>query len=214
MRSSTKAGQARGGDMSLVSSLILDGDGAAQVSRADDPLGWAEEMNQRFVAGAEGARRWYFERRRLPRRLAQLLRGLAASLAAFGFLVPIVQPLAPQLPLGTGYAALAAGGALLFLNRTLGLSSAWARYVKAALQIETLLQTHLIAWRAAIAAARRTPGDEERLYALLTQQVSALGAIVQTETETWVLEFNRDLGALEQSVSDRAPTVVRRAGTG
>lgn len=188
------------------------------------------------LAKAEGAIDYYRSVKKSKKRAAQLLRllavllisaaGLIPILDAAGLLqtappiVPITETIAPdqfkaivesQLDgdvqygqLGYLFAAIAA--ALIGLDKFLGLSSSWTRYITAELNIQRCLDRFQIDWAIASANLQESgdqstrPSDRLQLLKDFSMEVSQ---IIENETQVWVSEFQSALAALEKSARER-----------
>lgn len=153
---------------------------------------------------------WYMAKRAGRRRAAQLLRFLAAVLAAGGVLIPVVALVLPQVPSPLGYVLLVASGACLLVNRALGVSSGWLRYMTTAFEITTRLDQFQLEWTQAQAKlAGRVPAQGEIMELLdkIGGFIGELDRIVEDETRTWAAQFLEDLSALESVVQAKVHTL-------
>ena len=108
--------------------------------------------------------RWYMEKRKAGKHAAQWLRGLAASFAALGSVVPLLALVWPNaVRSDIGYILFVAAGACLLLNRSLGISSSWIRYVTTAFHITTALEDFQLQWAQVMAKMGGKPATQEEV---------------------------------------------------
>lgn len=173
-----------------------------------------QTLHGKLLAKVEDAVGWYRCKRRGYRVWAKGLRGLATVLVVFGGLVPFLvllgsgddAPLkAVSINPNLGYLLFALAGGLLAINRYLGISSAWIRYIGTALKLEQAQEQFQLDWIQKLAAMGGEPKgtkDVEALVAELRSFLDRINTIIHTETQTWAHEFERDLGLLEKAASN------------
>jgi hypothetical protein len=150
------------------------------------------------------------------------------SVAALGVsaAVPLAAALLPAGAVDPIYVtiALAAAGGLLGLDKVLGFSSGWIRYIKTHMLIEMRSRTFELEWRkgvTAITGADPTAAEAEKL---LNDAIAFLGDIqlyVKEETNSWIQEFSNSFKEVEELVrksqrewksSQAAPDAGARTG--
>ena len=160
---------------------------------------------------AQAVGRWYMQKRRDQKFAAQWLRGLAAVFAASGSVIPLLALVWPNaIRSDIGYILFVAAGACLLLNRSLGISSSWIRYVTTAFHITTALEEFQLQWAQTMARLAGKPSTQEEvaeLLAMLTEFTKRINKLVEDETNVWAVAFNEDLSQLEKTVISRAQTV-------
>jgi hypothetical protein len=179
----------------------------------DDPLHSFESAKSLYGIAcdkAASAAQWYMRGRGARRLAAQLLRLAAALLAAAGLLVPVLALVDTRLPSQLGYALLVGSGSCLLINKALGLSSGWIRYVTTAFEITSQLEQFQLDWAKSLARlAGRAPNPDE--LATLLDQIShfieAINRLVENETRSWGAQFQEELGELERVVQGKVQTM-------
>lgn len=104
-----------------------------------------------------------------------------------------------------GYLFAAVAAALIGLDKFLGFSSSWTRYITAELSIQKSLDRFRIDW--AIANAKPAddadkPGPGERLQ-ILKDFSMEVSRIIEEETQVWVREFQSALLSMEKAIQER-----------
>ena len=156
--------------------------------------------------------KWYQSARKKRRVAAQGLRFLAALLIVGGTLVPVLKPLYPDdVPAEVGYVLIVASGACLLINRAMGLSSGWIRYIRTSFILEKDLDAFQLDWAKALAdmgGRPETPKQVDDLLDKLRSFVAKVNRVLLNEMDTWADQFNQDLALLEgaSNKSDRNPT--------
>lgn len=160
---------------------------------------------------AQAVGRWYLQKRHDQKFAAQWLRGFAAVFAASGSVVPLMALVWPNvIRSDIGYILFVAAGACLLLNRSLGISSSWIRYVTTAFHITTALEEFQLQWAQAMARLNGKPSSQEEVAVLLTMLIEftqLINQLVEDETNIWAIAFNEDLSQLEKRVISKAQTV-------
>jgi hypothetical protein len=190
------------------------------------PLSWESEEAAQSLATlyryaeceALKANDWYLRKKVPKRRLGQWLRGLAILLTALAGLVPILSELwqsGGQPVIRPGWSPLLLGLAalILLLDRFLGGTSSWMRYVAASQAIGERLRRFRFDWTLAQAARAGQPPDAAhtaRLIGLCHRLVAGVDRVVQQETQTWASEFR---GVLRQ-IDEAAVKAARGRGVG
>jgi hypothetical protein len=96
-----------------------------------------------------------------------------------------------------GYVLLALGGALLLADRIFGISSGWARFMVAAVDIEAKAEVFRV--KIISAAYQAKPSSNDNILQLCLEFTELISACIVGETKTWVSEFNQgrdELGKL------------------
>jgi hypothetical protein len=165
-----------------------------------DPSAVLGELYEHVQARAIETADWYLTQRRGKKTASRVLRSLALLLASAGGIVPLANVTAGQAASGWGYILLAGAGVCFGLDRFLGLSAGWMRYMVTSERIQRRLYVFQFDWttlEAAAAAAAGVPLDPAPYLALLRTFAIDLSDIVLGETGEWVAEFQSGLTALE-----------------
>jgi hypothetical protein len=163
------------------------------------------------VAKIQQAIQWYDARKRSHKRWGLFLRATAVTLAGLASVTPIViamMPVRPDwnpvqwIPLASLLAALGAG--CIGLDKLLGHSASWMRYLTALLELESQLEALQFAWsRRALEAQSLHLSKDENLTAslnLLQESLAKVTQLVKSETLEWVSHFSGNLMELEKTV--------------
>jgi hypothetical protein len=184
-------------------------------------LSWADSVAARasfqlLYAYAESAANdsisWYLAGKRAKSVMARGLRFAAIVLTTVGGIVPLmlgariwIGRTSDSLPVDYahfGYVFLAAAAGCVALDRFFGYSSAWIRYVTAALTLQRLLAEFQVDWALLYA---NLPGEEvplvqrESMLRRLQVFVLRLREEVEKETAEWAAEYRSNLTELEKS---------------
>ncbi|WP_187829412.1 SLATT domain-containing protein [Labrys sp. KNU-23] len=143
---------------------------------------------------------WYRRKKKTVQIFSKALRLAAIGLLAVGGVVPLMAQVDIPIAPNAGYILLAIGGSCLLADRIFGVSAAWARYMVAAIDIETLSET----FRASVVATESSAGEDRRLaiMQLCKSFTDDICAIVSSETKVWVQEFDNardELGRMAKS---------------
>ena len=164
---------------------------------------------------------WYFRKMTAKSRASSALRFAAIVLFLAGGLAPLAKAALTPESLHrlsfdiaqAGYLLLALAAGCLALDRFFGFSTAWMRYVTAALALEKSLEEFRLEWTRSLAKLRGAPPNDAQLDQLiLTCETFSLAIRSQVEQETnaWVAEFQSNLAQLEQELHARAAEFTAR----
>ena len=167
---------------------------------------------------AAKANGWYLKKRKSMRFLGRTLRLLAILMAGGAGLVPVISQLwqvdgKPLLAPGWSPLLLGLAGLCIFLDRFLGGSSSWLRFVRASQEIGDLTRAFRFDWeifRASLAA--QAPDDERTLEGIskCRKLLADVDRIVRDETVAWAEEFRSVL----KQVDEAAATAAKGKETG
>ena len=162
------------------------------------------------VRQGEAAIDWYRRKQYWKRVGSRLFRYAAIGLVAIGALLPLLsmhgldehlpflQALVPQW----GYVVFAIAAGFVLGDKLFDFSTGWIRFIKAQLTLESALAELRYDWLALFVKFSGDVPTQEQIQALI-QRLKAfvvfVHAQVQQETETWVLEFQRNLADLEKA---------------
>jgi hypothetical protein len=167
-------------------------------ARWQDPPQVLGELYQHVQARAIETSDWYLTGRRGKKMASRTLRVLAVLLASAGGLVPLANVTAGQAASGWGYILLAGAGVCFGLDRFLGLSAGWMRYMLTAQRVQRRLSVFQFDWTALEAATAAASAVDPGPYLELLRTFSIdLSDIVLGETGEWVADFQSGLTALE-----------------
>lgn len=153
---------------------------------------------------------WYYAKKRSKSVLSRGLRLLSIFLAAAGGLAPLAHSVVPApfnewVDLGqAGYILFALAAACVAADRFFGISTAWMRYVTAALALELIREKHRMEWTRQLAKlGGRSPAAHEIDVLFRTAEETMLHTreYVQNETMAWVEEFQSSLSQLERRLN-------------
>lgn len=163
-------------------------------------------------AEALKANDWYLQKKRRKRPLGQWLRGVAIVLIAGAGLVPILSELwqtggNPVIRPGISPLLIGVAALLLFLDRFLGATSSWMRFLSASQLIEARLRQFRFDWARQQAALQGKPPDAvqiQRLIGLCHGFLADVDRIVQEETQIWAQEFRSILRQIDEAAGQAA----------
>jgi hypothetical protein len=147
---------------------------------------------------------WYMREKETKARLSKTTRVGAVALLTIGGILPLLSLITDRRIAGEwGFVALACGAGLLLLDRVFGLSSSWARYVSAAVELQMHLTQAQLHWaRRRIGFANQTPDSTEiqRAVAEIEGFAMSVNDVIRRETEQWMVEFHENVTELRASL--------------
>jgi hypothetical protein len=153
---------------------------------------------------AEG---WYGKRRGYKRHWGRALRMGAILLAAAAAVLPVVIEITKKSSGATSISpawssiGLALSALLVALDRLLGFSSAWMRFMTTQLRLGRLRHDFEYAWQQGrLAADLDSEADVKGLIALACQFVLAVDDALADETTGWIGEFRTSLAQTERGL--------------
>jgi hypothetical protein len=111
--------------------------------------------------------------------------------------------------------AIAAAAGAIGLDRALGSTSGWIRFIKTELQLRDALEKFELDWECARAEWRGTCPDAERTTMMLQTAkkfAEQINVIVQEETNAWVEEFQSTINQIEDKLRSRREATARAEG--
>jgi hypothetical protein len=191
-----------------------------------DLLDWTPERRaaslaavfRHAVAFAQGAEKWYAERRRAKRWGGRTLRIGAIVLGAVAAILPVLAQIdandakAAAIPPAWATVALAGAATLVALDRFLGFTSGWMRFMAAELEITRLRHGFEYDWQERLVTLSPTPSEEEAIALIdrARQLVLAIDDAIAAETGTWVTEFRSQLESAQNAVEQQHREPARR----
>lgn len=151
---------------------------------------------------------WYLGRKNGPKNWSLSLRWLTLGLFLAGTLVPIVsgdtwvKSKLPEID-HWGYLFFGFAGVFILLERYMGFATTWMRYMKAEMALQRAHDKFRLAWavwRLHVGKDGPTPEQVTAAVALLTGFREEVGEVVDTEFQTWIVEFQEQLAALQAAV--------------
>ncbi len=193
-------GAIRNSDGNLVSAAL------PQLDWTADHLTLATTLYRWTESSAIATLEWYLREKKGKAAWSRALRALAVILAAVGGVFPFIA-------VGTGrtayafwgYPVLGAAAGCVALDRALGLSSSWMRYLTAAVSIEKLLAEYQLRWAemcAEINGGNMSAAQFKVMVDEIRQFADNLGDLVIGETRNWVEEFRGHFSRLEAQASN------------
>lgn len=157
------------------------------------------------VGLAHGAEDWYAGRRRGKRIGGRSLRVGAIVLGAVAAVLPVVAQIGGGngIPPGWATIALAAAAMLVALDRFLGFTSGWMRYMATELAITRLRHDFEYEWQERLVTLPSEPSHEDSvaLIELARTLVLAVDDAISAETGTWAVDFRSQLDATEADLA-------------
>ncbi len=155
---------------------------------------WTEQHAQSSID-------WYKAKRGKKRLGSIMTRTLAIILAGMGALCPLLQAaITKDWNLGNwGYVLIALAGVVFWVDKLMGYSTGWMRYIMA----EMTLQRNLKQFQFKCATLQVNPDEQERrtkLIELSKAFVDQVDSIVIEETAAWVSEFQSNLAQIQKIV--------------
>lgn len=185
----------------------LDWSPAKRIESLEKLRGYAESE-------AAKANHWYLRKRRSKRMLGRGLRMLAILMAGGAGLVPVVSQLwqsegRPLLAPGWSPLLLGVAGICILLDRFLGGTSSWLRYVRASQKIGELARAFRFDWEAQRVGLDVADAGGERTIegiSMCRKLLSDVDRIVREETQAWADEFRSVLRQVDEAAANAAST--------
>jgi hypothetical protein len=173
---------------------------------ADDVVGSLEELYGYVRGKADKAIDWYLKSKGPKKRRAIWLRAIAIVLVCIAGAIPIISQMdmadGDQI-VAPGWASLALilAGMLVGLDRLLGYSSAWIRYISTELRLQGLVDEFQIEWQFEKSKWKDAGPDEKQIQLLFEKAekfVKDVNELIIEETNVWVAEFQSALKKLDE----------------
>lgn len=163
---------------------------------------WAELSARESIA-------WYLGEKKRKANWSRSLRALSVILATAGGAIPVAALSAGRPVVGNwGFVLLALAAGCLAYDRFFGYSSAWLRYMSAAISLRGQLSDFQLGWVKEMAAlGSREPSAEEVmvLVDLVRSFVHEVNETIRDETRSWLAEFSTNLSELESRLRQSPP---------
>lgn len=163
-----------------------------------------EQLYQATVAQVQSSKDWYTRNIRGKKNWAQLLRIAALGLLGIGTIVPVLLDVSglQGIPASITTLVLALGAGCIGLDRFLGFSSAWMRFLTTEMTIKARLEAFKYEWEAEQIRWGGAPPTMEQTLAMVNRCAALHNevlALVRDETQMWVQEFQASLKALDEN---------------
>jgi hypothetical protein len=180
------------------------------VTWTDDKLAESLDKIFKYVFGrAESATRWYQNAKQPMKRGGQYLRVGAILAGVAAGLIPLIGPIAypdqdvPKHFLAWAPVILAFAGLLILLDKYLGCTSAWVRYVSADVRLQKAMtayvsDTNLL--RSQWAAGKPSRPDAKMFLDRTKTFATEIDQAVAEETQQWIDEFKTALKKVDETV--------------
>lgn len=183
-----------------------------------DPRGSLDAVF-RYVAGdAKEAIEWYLRSKRRKKRWARLFRTLVVLSGALAGVIPLLIEMGLNWPGGRSispaWASLfvAIAGTMVALDRLLGCSSGWVRYISSEMRVRRILEEFRIDWAIEKAVWKNGTPDADQVRGMLERAKAfnmQVNAIVQEETNAWITEFKTNVKEIDEAVKAKAEAMSR-----
>lgn len=168
------------------------------------------EIHSHATLMAQEMKEWYWNARSAKKRYSLFLKGVSVLLFAGGAILPYLSSVfasdhsrltATQI----GVVALVVAGLLQALDRVLGLSSGWVRYVTTVLTMESSCRVFELNWKSHLLKCRGVLTEEDKhiLFELAKRFEEELLALQRAETDKWVVEFNSSQALLDGLIKSK-----------
>jgi hypothetical protein len=158
---------------------------------------------------ADQSAEWYLRFKKWKRIGARWLRIGAIVLLALAGTMPMIQQLGIRAENGSSISPvwasilMAAAVFLIALDKYLGLSTGWIRYVQAESQIRRIRQEFELDWQALLASYAGTIPTAEQIQhalAIVKSFLTQVNGIISDETQKWVAEFQAALKQVDEQI--------------
>jgi len=187
----------------------------------EQPAGGSDRLDRLYDEYVDrrlaDSRAWYDRKRGRKKRLGLGIRIVAIIAAGVGVLVPIIASLvvdehgAPRIQPGWASVAILVGAGLVWIDRFLGGTSGWIRYMVTLLEVERLRDQARIRWTMLRAAREGDEPNVEQVREALEfvrQLNDEATGLVREETESWAREFRDSLAEFDTVLRSRARTLA------
>ncbi|RKZ76520.1 MAG: hypothetical protein DRR19_28575 [Candidatus Parabeggiatoa sp. nov. 1] len=160
---------------------------------------------------------WYIKRKQYQSVMSKMLRLFAILLVLIGGLHPILLSLDLGLPKNAqyGYIAFAIAAACLSLDKFMGFSSSWIRYIKTAFDLQKALAEFQTDWVLMWAEVKNDSLDSKQQKKLLCR-IKVFQTEIYTEIEhefkMWASEFQNSLVQLQKDTQAKREISRSRPG--
>jgi hypothetical protein len=166
-------------------------------------VGYINQLRQEAENKAVETINWYITHKQYYSVISKILRVFAIFLVLIGGLYPILLSIDLGLPDNAqyGYIAFAIAAACLSLDKFMGFSSSWIRYMKTALDLQKALAEFQADWVLMWAEVKNDSLDfkqQKKLLCRLKQFQTEIYTEIEHELQMWVNEFHKNLALLQK----------------
>ena len=188
----------------------LCSDNASNGNNLEEEIDLAFLTNE-VIKASEALVNWYNNKIIYRRRWARVLRFLMILSAGIATLIPLLAEVikinnVPLISPGFSAVFIAFSGIIFAMEKYFGHANAWIRFVKAKLELESKIKQLKLQWLEVNLQQQMDKYDDVQTWlTILKNHQLAVTSIVETETDTWIQEF--------QSVIKDVPTVQQQTQT-
>jgi hypothetical protein len=154
----------------------------------------------------EHVSQWYLGEKRLKSAISKCMRLIAIFLAIGGIFVPLLALVRPGfIATEWGYLMFAGAAGCVGIDKFFGFSSAWRRYVTAAIQIQALMGQLSIA---RVEAGATELANIGKLADTWKEYLQSVDQIVSIETDAWCDEFRSEMNNFRLNLGSATGTLI------
>lgn len=182
----------------------------------DDPADSLNKLYEKIVGKADDTVSWYQDSKKSKKFGAITFRIFAICLGAIAGVIPVlIQIFQSKNPAGEIWlqpafasVALAVAAFLIILDRFLGFSAGWMRYVKTFQVVNILIDNFKLDWEidsSSWTGGKPTPAQVQATLIRFKTFVQSVNEAVQSETNQWAQEFQSIIAQLDESAKTPIP---------
>jgi len=180
------------------------------IKEGQSPAAYLKALREEVENKAIESINWYISKKKLKSLGSRFLRVLAILLTCIGGLFPILQgidlPYIQQVNAQYGYIALAIAATCMALDKFMGLSSSWMRYITTSFSLQKDLAEFQTDWILMWSEVKSdTPTSAQ--YKKILHRIKAFRLKILTEIEQeiqlWTSEFQSNLAQLQMSTREK-----------
>ena len=146
---------------------------------------------------------WYLSEKKRKALWSRLLRFVAVVGVASGAATPLLAQMSNSISLVWGYLALGVAAFAVGMDRALGFSATWLRYMRTAVHLQQILKRAQLEWaNCSVARGRSLP--VERAWLILINLDEEASRIIRDETEEWSIDTRSQLRDMEGRAKSQA----------
>jgi hypothetical protein len=178
-----------------------------EIEEGQNLAAYLKQLRQEFEKEAIETINWYIKSKKIKKRLSLGLRGITILATSIGGLVPLLQGAGFTAIHGQyGYIALAIAATCIGLDKFMGFSSSWMRYIITDFSLQKALaefQTDWILMWSEVENDSPTKEQQEKILCHLKNFRLKIQTEIQQETQMWTNEFQSNLAQLQMSTRAR-----------
>lgn len=172
-----------------------------------DVPGSLEGLYEFMKAKAEAAIQWYLHAKRLKKILAIVLRVMSIALGSVAAIIPILSQMITRqngeqiIAPAWASVALVLAGVLIALDRFLGCSSSWMRFISTELRLHKRLDEFQLDWQGERSKWKDTSADDkqvETMFEIAKAFIADVDKLLIDETNAWIAEFQSSLKQIDE----------------